>query len=513
MNVKVVGILVLLVVLCLFMAVMTADPWYAVTDSTFLLPNNIENLLRRTALYGILGIGVAFVIIAGGIDLSIGSVVCLSGCLLAILLQVDYRAFDHQPIFRLLGPQRLILTDAGSDAPTLAAGDRVRYSGGRRAANALLTIENVDVRDVPMVGGEPVLVGAPPGGPTASLRLIRVREPLSADDRYGEISKAFPVTEVQAGRVVLAGDHSYLRPRDQLVLVHPTAGIQQITVRSASASNDNTRVELADAPGRGVSTEWLAIPLQRRQRTSIPLALTAVLSIALCLGSLHGLLVTQMKLQPFVVTLCGLLIYRGVARWLVSDQPVGFGTQFDTTLRPLGAGKLVLWQWETSTGAATFGIPYPFFLLLGIAVVAGFLLNQTIWGRYLLALGRNEEAAIYSGINTRRMKCMAFIISTLLAAVGGMLFALDTNSVSPSSFGNFFELYAIAAAVLGGCSLRGGEGTVLGVMIGTAVMQVLYNVIVLMRIPGTLEFAIIGTVILLGVLGDELVRRLAAQRR
>jgi ribose transport system permease protein len=94
-----------------------------------------------------------------------------------------------------------------------------------------------------------------------------------------------------------------------------------------------------------------------------------------------------------------------------------------------------------------------------------------------------------------------------------MLFALDSNSVSPSSFGNFFELYAIAAAVLGGCSLRGGEGTILGVVIGTAVMQVLNNLILLMKISDELEFAIIGSVILLGVTADEIVRRIASRQR
>ena len=106
----------------------------------------------------------------------------------------------------------------------------------------------------------------------------------------------------------------------------------------------------------------------------------------------------------------------------------------------------------------------------------------------------------------------AYVISTSLAALGGILFALDSNSISPSSFGNFFELYAIAAAVLGGCSLRGGEGSIFGVLIGTAVMQVLYNLIVLMRISGTLEFAIIGIVILFGVIVDECVKRLTQRK-
>jgi len=98
----------------------------------------------------------------------------------------------------------------------------------------------------------------------------------------------------------------------------------------------------------------------------------------------------------------------------------------------------------------------------------------------------------------------------LLTAIGGILFALDSNSIAPSSFGNFFELYAIAAAVLGGCSLRGGEGSIIGVIVGTALMQTLYNSIVLLKIPDELEYTIIGVVILVGVVSDEVIRRFAA---
>ena len=139
MIVKVLGIFGLLLVLCGFMAVMTAEPWYRVTGSTFLQPNNVENLLRRTAMYGILGIGVAFVIISSGIDLSIGSIVCLSGCLLALFLQVQYRPFDYQPILEVRGQAREIVV--AGEAPGFAEGDRIRYFGGRRARNALVTVQ------------------------------------------------------------------------------------------------------------------------------------------------------------------------------------------------------------------------------------------------------------------------------------------------------------------------------------------------------------------------------------
>ena len=111
------------------------------------------------------------------------------------------------------------------------------------------------------------------------------------------------------------------------------------------------------------------------------------------------------------------------------------------------------------------------------------------------------------------MKITAYVLCSGLAGVGGILFSLDLNSIQPSGLGEFYELYAIAAAVLGGCSLRGGEGTITGVIIGTAVMRVLYNAINILGIPTHLEFAIIGAVILTGVVADEMVKRVAARRR
>lgn len=233
-------------------------------------------------------------------------------------------------------------------------------------------------------------------------------------------------------------------------------------------------------------------------------AVLAVLVISLVIGLFHGLLITRLRLQPFVVTLCGLLLYRGLARWLTADQVQGFGTAHEG-LRLLATGRMPL--------AAGFALPVPFLIVVVIGVLAALFLNRTIWGRYLLALGNNEEAARYSGVPIEAMVILAYVLCAFTAGVGGILFALDVNSVQPASQGNFYELYAIAAAVLGGCSLRGGEGSILGVLIGAAVMRVLYNAINVLGIPTQLEFAIIGTVILAGVVADELIRRLAARRR
>jgi ribose transport system permease protein len=237
---------------------------------------------------------------------------------------------------------------------------------------------------------------------------------------------------------------------------------------------------------------------------SIGAALATVMLVSLAIGVTHGLLITRMRLQPFIVTLCGLLIYRGVSRFITDDQSLGFGNSFEG-LRQLAIGSVAL--------PGGFAMPFPFFIMVGLGILAAVFLNRTIYGRYLLALGRNETAARYSGINTDAMKMIAYVICSVLAGLAGVLFSLDLNSIQPASTGEFYELYAIAAAVLGGCSLRGGEGSILGVIIGTAVMRVLYNAINILHIPTHLEFAIIGAVILSGVIADEVVKRVAANRR
>jgi ribose transport system permease protein len=237
---------------------------------------------------------------------------------------------------------------------------------------------------------------------------------------------------------------------------------------------------------------------------SVPATLLMAVLVSLCIGLAHGLLITKVRLQPFVVTLCGLLLYRGITRYITDDQSQGFGSSYDG-LRQLSIGKLQI------TGA--FALPFVVFILAAVALLAHVFLARTIWGRYLLALGRNETATRFSGINTDRMKILAYVICSLLAGVGGILFSLNLNSIQPSGLGEFYELYAIAAAVLGGCSLRGGEGTIIGVIIGTAVMRVLYNAINILGIPTHLEFAIIGAVILAGVVADEVVKRYAGRRQ
>lgn len=242
------------------------------------------------------------------------------------------------------------------------------------------------------------------------------------------------------------------------------------------------------------------IDLLANQGVAWPLALLFTLCGGLLLGSVHGLLVTRAGLQPFVVTLCGLLIYRGTARYYTGDATTGFGyTDGLDTLTWLASGR-------------SYGIPNPFIALIIVAIVVAIVLHRSVFGRYLFAVGRNEEAARYAGIRTGLVTAGAYILAGGLASLSTVLLVFYTNSVSPSSFGNFYELYAIAAAVLGGCSLRGGEGSVLGIVLGTVLLQILQNLVNILGIPSSLNFAVMGGVILLGAIADQQLARSALRR-
>ena len=225
----------------------------------------------------------------------------------------------------------------------------------------------------------------------------------------------------------------------------------------------------------------------------VAIALLACIAIAMTLSLGHGLLITRLNMQPFIVTLCGLLFYRGLARFITNDETKGFGTVSGLEfLRFLANGNL-------------FGVvPMPFVLLIIISLITWVVLHRSVYGRYLFATGRNPEAARYAGINTKGIITLTYVVSGALTAISGIIFAFYTNSVSPANHGNAYELYGIAAAVLGGCSLRGGEGSVIGVVIGTALLQVLRNLVNLLEIPSSLDFAVMGAVILIGVMADQI---------
>jgi ribose transport system permease protein len=276
----------------------------------------------------------------------------------------------------------------------------------------------------------------------------------------------------------------------------------------------------------GLAAVTLALLLEKR----VPplLAVGLVLAGAAAIGTFHGLLVTQLRLQPFIVTLCGLFIYRGLAQWATLADPlaplrrllslVTFGLYtVEASLqqgssRNVGIGgrrDLEDLQYFLATGTVA-GIPTILILLLVLAALAAVLLHYSVYGRYLYAIGHNEQAARYAGIATDRYKILAYVLCSVLAGLGGILEMFRLKTASPSNAGSWYELYAITGAVLGGCSLRGGEGTVVGILLGTAVLPLLRNLSNFAGVPDDLEFTVIGLALLLGTIVDELLKRRTA---
>lgn len=235
-------------------------------------------------------------------------------------------------------------------------------------------------------------------------------------------------------------------------------------------------------------------------------ALLIVVSGGAVIGLVHGLLITKLKLQAFLVTLCGLFIYRGFARYL-SDRPIGLVTikntqpQFKDTLD----GMWAMLIGKNPDGGLNF--PALMLVFLVLAIIAGVVLHLSVLGRYWYAIGYNESAAKYAGIATNQKRMIGFVICSTLASFGGVLLLLDVGSADPTNAGEALELYAITGAVLGGCSLRGGEGTAIGIVLGAAVLPLLRNVVSFLQIPDPIIPVVIGVTLLLGTIVDEFFRR------
>jgi ribose transport system permease protein len=260
------------------------------------------------------------------------------------------------------------------------------------------------------------------------------------------------------------------------------------------------KVSSSNAPGLGYPL-WVGIVVG--------------LGAALVVGALQGLLITRLKLQPFIVTLGGMLFIRGVSQTIVEGGTLSLG---GSPLLELANGGVLHIAGEPL-------IPYPLLIFLAVIAVATYGLHFSVFGRYLYAIGGNREAAEYSGIAVRQVEATSYVISAGLGGVAGVCYAAYIGQMS-QQVGVAYELYAIAAAVLGGCSLRGGEGSILGIAIGSAMMRVIDNGINMFQIPyvdpdgirriwrldPNWTFIIVGAVILLAVVLDQVAHILQGRR-
>lgn len=218
----------------------------------------------------------------------------------------------------------------------------------------------------------------------------------------------------------------------------------------------------------------------------VPLAVLIGLIIGAVCGAFNGLMITKGKLAPFIVTMVTMTMARGAAQLFTKGRPVsGLLPSFDV----LGAGFL-------------FGIPIPIYILALVVVITWFMLSRTRNGRYLYAVGGNEQAAVASGIKVSRVKLTAYIFSGVMAALVGIIMTARLNSASPV-LGNGYELDAIAAAVIGGTSMTGGKGKVVAVLVGALIIGTISNGLDILNVSAYWQQIIKGIIILVAVLIDK----------
>jgi len=226
---------------------------------------------------------------------------------------------------------------------------------------------------------------------------------------------------------------------------------------------------------------------------SIPVGVLVGILTGLGCGLANGLMITQLRIQPFIVTLGTLGIFRGTTLIITNGLPVH---QIPQQFSYMGEGNLL-------------GVPFVLWILVACAAVTHILLEHTRLGRYTFAIGSNREAAVYAGIPVKFHTTAVYAIGGMLTGLAGMIEASRLMTGQPTA-GQGYELQAIAAVVIGGGSLQGGEGSVMGTLVGAFIMGLLSNGSDLLGVSPYLQQAIIGAVIILAVTLDEVRKRRTA---
>jgi erythritol transport system permease protein len=235
---------------------------------------------------------------------------------------------------------------------------------------------------------------------------------------------------------------------------------------------------------------------------SVWVVILLALIVGALVGWLNGVIISRWGVAPFVATLGMLYMARGVAL-LISNGETFTEISGDPSLGNTGFLSILF--------AAPFGIPMPVWVMIVVAIAASLLLNRTPFGRWLYASGGNERASILSGIPIKKVQTRIYIISAVCAAMVGLLLVADLKAAVPKA-GEFYELNAIAAVVIGGAALSGGRGTIRGTIIGAFVIGFLVDGLVLVGVSVFWQVVIKGAVIVLAVAIDQAQQRLQKSR-
>ncbi len=219
----------------------------------------------------------------------------------------------------------------------------------------------------------------------------------------------------------------------------------------------------------------------------LPVLVPVVIGVTFgaCIGAINGTFVAYFRIPPFIATLGMFLICRGIALWWSEGRPVSFPTE---GYAALGAGMMpVVW-------------------FVGLAIVFHVILRYTVYGKHTYAIGSNEEAARMSGINVKRHKVMVYMIASMLAAFAGIVLSAKA-STAQAGMGEFYELFAIAMAVIGGISLQGGRGSIIGTVLGAMVLGVIRSGFTYIKLDGSYQLMAMGGIIIAAVILDQYRQR------
>ena len=225
--------------------------------------------------------------------------------------------------------------------------------------------------------------------------------------------------------------------------------------------------------------------------SGMPVTLAILISLILgcILGMMNGLLISYGKLAPFIVTLATMTIFRGATLVYTNGNPITKGLSDTFLFQFLGQGYIV-------------GIPFPVIIMFIVFIVLYVLLHKTAFGKSVYAIGGNEKAAYISGVKLNKVKIIIYSISGIMASISGLIITSRLSSAQPTA-GASYEMDAIAAVVLGGTSLSGGKGRILGTLIGTLIIGVLNNGLNIIGVSAFWQQVVKGVVILIAVLIDR----------
>jgi simple sugar transport system permease protein len=430
------GLIVLLVIGAL------TSPHASDGSNIFLSAANFSDVFRQVANVGVISVGMTLVIITAGIDLSVGSVMGFGSVLTAILLTTP-------------GSNAASWTALALDAVSIfmivfAVGAVVARRMGRGTGRRV-------VRPIGRAGGRrDGAAGADGAGAGADA---------DAGGAIGDVGEA-----LGDGAAVAASSTS--------------ATYRTVRAREPGRSGVRAAIALVIALALCASA-WHQLP----SKVSLLNVLWMVPLAGLAIGALNGWIITRGRMQPFIVTLAAMVGVMGVAR-LVAGQ--------DTAVYSIYSGSNATTDIEYLR-ALLFGVvPVPALFFIVIAVLADFVLNRTVFGKYLYAIGGNEKCARISGLKVDRHKVAAYAISGMLAALVGVLYAAQYRQ-GKADAGVGWELDAIAAVVIGGTSLMGGVGRMAGTVAGVLIFGFLGNILLLNNIDSNTQLVMKGLIIVIAV--------------